>query len=227
MQYLHVLLIIIIYFVGIMTDVQDLLHQLSAALQKNEKTTSDVSTQVELDLSGFYIEVSRKWEEEPVCVSNHGKKGMKRPRSEMSEPDSIVTVHDEEYLENDDDNDNDSVCSIVIGRRGGIFTGRSVNKKDPITGKGKPGGLCFTSTLRKPSETWQMANDRCIEADMPFIKKRSKCLQLLAKQDGITNDRSIIKYKDCTTTELFYLVKKSSPQLISSRTDDDMYKMHE
>ncbi len=232
MQYLHVLLIVVIYFIGIMTDVQNLLAQLSTALQKNEIKTEDASTQVEFDLNGFYLEVSRKWEE-PVHPIR-GKKGMKRPRTdsiirEIMPYNQMGLGEENIECESDsciveDNSDNDSVCSIVIGRRGGIFTGRSVSKKDPITGKGKPGGLCFTTTLRKPSETWAMANDRCIEADMPFIKKRSKCLRLIAKQDGITIDKAIVKYKENTTTELFYLVKKTSPQLISSRKDDDMYE---
>jgi len=115
------------------------------------------------------------------------------------------------------ESDNEDAQSVIIGRRGGIYTGANRYHFDDATQKTKPAGFEFFYTVRKPAETWNHAEERLIKEDAPIIKKRSKCIRMLATQDGITVDQAIVKYHSHTTTELFYLVKKMSPELISSR----------
>lgn len=107
--------------------------------------------------------------------------------------------------------------SVIIGRRGGIYTGTNQYTYDDVSQKTKPAGFKFFYTVRKPSETWSNAEERLVREDAPIVKKRSKCIRMLATQDGISVDQAIVRYNANTTTELFYLVKKTSPELISSR----------
>ncbi len=152
---------------------------------------------------------NKKWQAWCIkCRSGYHRvpKGLPTP------PDSPLSY------DNDEGSDNDDAKSVIIGRRGGIYTGTNKYHFDNATQKTKPAGFEFYYTVRKPAETWNNAEERLRKEDAPIVKKRSKCIRMLATQDGLSIDQAIMKYHSNTTTELFYLVKKSSPELISSRT---------
>ena len=86
-----------------------------------------------------------------------------------------------------------------------------------------PPSLKIKLKVKGSSETWEEAEKRHKEKSHPIIKKRMKCLKLLAKQEGTSIADQMKKNSGVTTTELFIRVKKNSPMIISScaQSDDD------
>ncbi len=197
-----------------MSDIESLPTQEVAKLEHECSKCHCRATDEDEIIDMFGVKVrgnqgNKKWQAWCIkCRSGYHRvpKGLPTP------PDSPLSY------DNDEGSDNDDAKSVIIGRRGGIYTGTNKYHFDNATQKTKPAGFEFYYTVRKPAETWNNAEERLRKEDAPIVKKRSKCIRMLATQDGLSIDQAIMKYHSNTTTELFYLVKKSSPELISSRT---------
>jgi len=100
----------------------------------------------------------------------------------------------------------------LINRRGSIFC---ISQKEPTAENGsKRQGFHFHDTIKKLSESWEQAELRHRENSHPIIKKRSKLLSILSRQEGKPMAVTMQKYEGKTTMELFCKIKQESPMLL-------------
>ena len=71
------------------------------------------------------------------------------------------------------------------------------------------------------TETWEDAEVRMKNDNVPIIRKRDKLLKIIANQEGIDVMECMMKYSGLTTAELFFRVKNSSPEMITSKAEED------
>ena len=106
--------------------------------------------------------------------------------------------------------------SVIMERAQNIYL---IN--DNGTGNNAPPSTRITMKLKSSTETWEDAEVRMKQKNMPIIRKRDKLLKIIANQEGISVMECIMKYSGITTTELFFRVKNSSPEMITSKAQSD------
>jgi hypothetical protein len=106
--------------------------------------------------------------------------------------------------------------SVIMERAQNIYL---IN--DNGTGNNAPPSSRITMKLKSSTETWEDAEVRMKKKNMPIIRKRDKLLKIIANQEGISVMECMMKYSGITTAELFFRVKNSSPEMITSKAQSD------
>lgn len=109
-----------------------------------------------------------------------------------------------------------SPLSVIMERAQNIYL---INDKG--TGNNAPPSSRITMKLKSSTETWEDAEIRMKEKNMPIIRKRDKLLKIIANQESISYVECMMKYSGITTAELFFRVKNSSPEMITSKAESD------
>jgi len=120
------------------------------------------------------------------------------------------------YLEQEDRSQPSSPLSVIMERAQNIYL---INDKG--TGNNAPPSSRITMKLKASTETWEDAEVRMKQKNMPIIRKRDKLLKIIANQEGITVMECMMKYSGITTAELFFRVKNASPEMITSKAQSD------
>lgn len=106
--------------------------------------------------------------------------------------------------------------SVIMERAQNIYL---IN--DNGTGNNAPPSTRITMKLKSSTETWEDAEVRMKNDNLPIIRKRDKLLKIIANQEGIDVMECMMKYSGITTAELFFRVKNSSPEMITSKAEED------
>ncbi len=106
--------------------------------------------------------------------------------------------------------------SVIMERAQNIYL---IN--DNGNGNNAPPSSRITMKLKASTETWEDAEVRMKQKNMPIIRKRDKLLKIIAIQEGINVMECMMKYSGITTAELFFRVKNSSPEMITSKAEED------
>ncbi len=109
----------------------------------------------------------------------------------INSPDEPITVER-----------SDSDSSIVVERHGHTHLATVVKGPKTHSWKSKV-------KLKTPDQTWLMADDACF---LPVMNARDKVVKLLTEQQGYW----LPEQENLTTLQLFCMLKKASPGLISS-----------
>ena len=111
--------------------------------------------------------------------------------------------------------------SVIMERAQNIYL---IN--DNGTGNNGPPSSRITMKLKASTETWEDAEVRMKNDNLPIIRKRDKLLKIIANQEGIDVMECMMKYSGITTAELFFRVKNSSPEMITSKAEEDDEKTY-
>lgn len=106
--------------------------------------------------------------------------------------------------------------SVIMERAQNIYL---IN--DNGSGNNAPPSSRITMKLKASTETWEDAEIRMKNDNVPIIRKRDKLLKIIANQEGISVMECMMKYSGITTAELFFRVKNSSPEMITSKAEED------
>ncbi len=106
--------------------------------------------------------------------------------------------------------------SVIMERAQNIYL---IN--DNGNGNNAPPSSRITMKLKASTETWEDAEVRMKNDNLPIIRKRDKLLKIIAIQEGINVMECMMRYSGITTAELFFRVKNSSPEMITSKAEED------
>jgi len=170
-------------------------------LSSNVASTEDKDTQTEFCPEPLrVVQVSPR----PPCIPG------KRPRFFESDgtPESYFEASGKSPFPHEEEPSvisverSDSDSSIVVERHGHTHLATTVKGPKSHSWKSKV-------KLKTPDQTWMMANDAC---HLPVMNAREKVVKLLTEQQGFW----LPEQDNLTTLQLFCMLKKASPGLISS-----------
>lgn len=111
--------------------------------------------------------------------------------------------------------------STIMNRKDNYYLIENPSTESAETGYRHPPPLRIKMKVKGALETWEQAEQRHRQTSHPLIRKRMKCMAILAQQEGTTISEQMKKLAGVTTTELFIRCKKESPRIISSQAESD------